>query len=181
MSYFSDKAWSSKGLKPIFHCDAKPFALDTFASPNAKDTNMLVSFSLGNTNFRVTQRKTPDASQWDIGCVGYHTPIPCIGHVYFMFFVLISFAFGTQRKSSFQWNMGFIFISGNAWAPCLDNNLNVQVHANFKVHRLGDTKKKCLFPVDRVGITGQIFSPPPKSFFFGDNPLVISYIRVKPV
>ena len=37
---------------PIFHCDAKPFALGTFASPNAKDstfaspnardTNMLV-------------------------------------------------------------------------------------------------------------------------------------------
>ena len=25
-------------LKPIFHCDAKPFALGTFASPNAKDT-----------------------------------------------------------------------------------------------------------------------------------------------
>ena len=23
------------GLKPIFHCDAKPFALGTFASPNA--------------------------------------------------------------------------------------------------------------------------------------------------
>ena len=48
-------------LKPIFHCDAKPFALGTgvrldpqrhiFASPNAKDTNMLVS----------ENAKTPDA------------------------------------------------------------------------------------------------------------------------
>ena len=25
-------------LKPIFQCDAKPFALGTFASPNAKDS-----------------------------------------------------------------------------------------------------------------------------------------------
>ena len=49
-----------KFLKPIFHCDAKPFALGTFASPNAKDstfalphaknTNMLVSLVLGDAN-----------------------------------------------------------------------------------------------------------------------------------
>ena len=48
-------------LKPIFHCDAKPFALGSFASPNAKDstfalpnaknTNMLVSLALGDANF----------------------------------------------------------------------------------------------------------------------------------
>ena len=31
-----------------------------------------------------------------------------IGHVHFMFFVLISFAFCSQRKPSFRWNMGFI-------------------------------------------------------------------------
>ena len=29
-----------------------------------------------------------------------------VGHVHFMFFVLISFALGTQRIPSFQWNMG---------------------------------------------------------------------------
>ena len=49
------------GLKPIFHQNTKSFALDTFASPNAKNstlalpnarnTNMLVSFALGDTNF----------------------------------------------------------------------------------------------------------------------------------
>ena len=43
-------------LKPIFHCDAKPLALGpgggldpqrhTFASPNAKYTNMLVYFGV---------------------------------------------------------------------------------------------------------------------------------------
>ena len=29
-----------------------------------------------------------------------------VGHVHFKFFVYISFAFGTQRESHFQWNMG---------------------------------------------------------------------------
>ena len=30
-----------------------------------------------------------------------------VGHVHFMFFVLISFALASQREPSFQWNMGF--------------------------------------------------------------------------
>ena len=49
-------------LKPIFHCDAKLLALGTFASanekkystfalPNAKNTNMLVSLALGDASF----------------------------------------------------------------------------------------------------------------------------------
>ena len=38
-------------FKPIFHCDAKLFALGTFALPNAKNTNMLVSLALGDANF----------------------------------------------------------------------------------------------------------------------------------
>ena len=48
-------------VKPIFHCDAKLLALGTFASanakdstfalPNAKNTNMLVSLALGDANF----------------------------------------------------------------------------------------------------------------------------------
>ena len=29
-----------------------------------------------------------------------------VGHVHFMFFVLISFALGSQREHSFQWNIG---------------------------------------------------------------------------
>ena len=33
-----------------------------------------------------------------------------VGHVHFKFFVLISFAFGSQRKPSFQWNMGCIML-----------------------------------------------------------------------
>ena len=98
------------GVKLIFHCDAKPFALGTGvgldALPNAKDTNMLVSFPLGDANFSYPPTQNLNASQWNIGCVGFQTQIFCVGHVHFMFFVLISFAFGGQRKPSFQWNLG---------------------------------------------------------------------------
>ena len=54
-------------LKPILHCDAKLLALgnfvlpnakdSTFAIPNARNTNMLVSLALGDANFsRFTRR-----------------------------------------------------------------------------------------------------------------------------
>ena len=33
-----------------------------------------------------------------------------VGDVHFMLFVLISFALGSQRKPSLQWNMGFSFV-----------------------------------------------------------------------
>ena len=49
---------------------------------------------------------TPDASQWKIGGVGPSGVGAGVGHVHFMFFVLISFTFCSQRKPSFQWNMG---------------------------------------------------------------------------
>ena len=62
--YHSTSTWEQRFniiLKPIFHQNAKSFALGTFASPNAKDssfvlpntrnTNMLVSFALGDANF----------------------------------------------------------------------------------------------------------------------------------
>ena len=61
----SHKSFLEIIFKPIFHCDAKSLALGTFASPNAKDalpyakdalpyarnTNMLVSFAIGDANF----------------------------------------------------------------------------------------------------------------------------------
>ena len=56
--------------------------------------------------FPLTQN--PNASQWNIGCVGSQLALGlCVGHVHFIFFVLISFALGSRRKRSFQWNMGF--------------------------------------------------------------------------
>ena len=76
-------------FKPIFHCDAKPFGLGTFASPNAKDTDMLVSFALGDANFS----QNSNASQWNIGCVGSQTPNFRVSHV---------FAFVSQRKPSYH-------------------------------------------------------------------------------
>ena len=51
--------------------------------------------------------QNPNASQWNIGCVGSLALGLCVGHVHFIFFVLISFALGSRRKRSFQWNMGF--------------------------------------------------------------------------
>ena len=60
-----------------------------------------------NLKFALPLTQNPNASQWNIGCVGYQTQISPVGHVHFMFFVSISFAFGSQRKPSIQWNMGF--------------------------------------------------------------------------
>ena len=62
-----------------------------------------------NANFKICLPPThnPNASQWNMGCVGSPTQNFCVGHVDFMLFVLISFALVTQREPSLQWNMGF--------------------------------------------------------------------------
>ena len=60
----------------------------------------------GNLKFAFYPTRNPNASQWNIGCVGSLALGLCIGHVHFIFFVLISFALGSRRKHSFQWNMG---------------------------------------------------------------------------
>ena len=68
---------------------------------------MLVSWSQRKAlNLCLPPTPNPDASQWNIGCVGSLALGLCVGHVHFIFFVLISFALGSQRKCSFQWNMG---------------------------------------------------------------------------
>ena len=120
-------------LKPIFHQNAKLLALGTFASPNARkrtfaspnarNTNMLVSLTLGDTNFwrwactfhflcvnffALGSKRKPHF-QWNIGCVGSLALGLCVGHVHFIFFVLISFAFCSRRKPVFRWNMGFSY------------------------------------------------------------------------
>ena len=60
-----------------------------------------------NLKFALSPTPTPDASQWNIGGVGPSGVGAGIGHVHFRLFVSISFALGSQRKRSFQWNMGF--------------------------------------------------------------------------
>ena len=57
--------------------------------------------------FAFPPTQNPNASQWNIGCVGSLALGLCVGHVHFIFFVLISFALGSRHKRSFQWNMGF--------------------------------------------------------------------------
>ena len=81
---------------------------------------MLVYFALGDANFlrrpctfhflcvdffALGSKRKPN-SQWNIGGVGCLALGLCVGHVHFIFFVLISFASGTQRKPVFLWNMG---------------------------------------------------------------------------
>ena len=60
----------------------------------------------------VSPMQNPNASEWNIGCVGSLALGLCVGHVHFIFFVLISFALGSRRKQSFQWNMGLRLIMG---------------------------------------------------------------------
>ena len=59
-----------------------------------------------NIKFAFPPTQNPNASQWNIGCVGSLALGLCVGHVHFIFFWLISFALGSRRKRSFQWNMG---------------------------------------------------------------------------
>ena len=56
--------------------------------------------------FAFPPTQNPNTTQWNIGCVGSLALGVCVGHVHFIFFVLISFALGSRRKRSFQWNMG---------------------------------------------------------------------------
>ena len=53
--------------------------------------------------FAFSPTQNPSASQWNIGLY--------VGHVHFIFFVLISFALGSRRKRSFQWDMGLTFFN----------------------------------------------------------------------
>ena len=59
-----------------------------------------------NIKFALPPIQNPNASQWNIGCVGSPTQNFGIGHVHLILFVLISFALVTQREHSLQWNMG---------------------------------------------------------------------------
>ena len=89
---------------------------NTFALPNAKNTNMLVSLALGDANFLrwpctfhflCVDFIRVGYFQWNIGDVGSPTQSFRVGHVHFMLFMSISFASGTQRQLVFQWNMGY--------------------------------------------------------------------------
>ena len=75
--------------------------------------------------FALPPRQNPNASQWNIGCVGSSTQNFRIGHVHFMLFVLISFALVTQREPSLQWNMDFCLSLLSARTYKISNMSNI--------------------------------------------------------
>ena len=94
-------------VQPIFHQNAKYLASGTFASgnaksstfalPDARNTNMLVSLALGDAcflrwpctfhflcvDFFALGSKRKPNSQWNIGGVGCLVLGLCVGHVHF--------------------------------------------------------------------------------------------------
>ena len=114
------KTAKKRRVKPIFHCDAKPFAFGSWRwlrPPMPQfcvgGTNMLVSKNskicvtpTQKVKFALPPTPTPNASRWNIDGVGSPTQNSRVGHVDFMLFGSISFALGSQREPSIQWNMG---------------------------------------------------------------------------
>ena len=114
-------------LKPIFHCDAKYLALGVGVGQCPQHQNVALGiptcwylgananpfcvlpdafYPTRNLKFAFYLTRNLNASQWDIDWVKSLALGLCVGHVHFIFFVLISFALGSRRKCSFQWNMG---------------------------------------------------------------------------
>ena len=113
-------------LKPIFHCNAKllpntKFRVGGIVQRESPTRNFALGiptcwyskmpkFALSpmqTLKFALPPTRNPNASQWNVGCVGSPGFGACIGLVHFMLFVSISFALGSQREHSFQSNMGF--------------------------------------------------------------------------
>ena len=99
------------------HQTLKPFALGPRVGLDPQRHNFAVGIPtcwyLKTLKFALPPTPTPNASQWNIGCVGspgVGSPGvgAHVGHVHFMLSVSISFTLGSQRKRGFHWNMGFI-------------------------------------------------------------------------
>ena len=103
----------TKSLKPIFHCNANPFALvyTPSASFSAGDTNMLLSKNPCGPN---TGPCRPNASQWNIVRVGY-------ARVGFALFILF-FCVGYPTRTWFSVEYGL-----NKRPP----KVCLQMHANL--------------------------------------------------
>ena len=104
-------------FKPIFHCDAKPLASgpcvglqpqrDDFALPIPTCWYLKMrKQSMPNLKFAAPNAR-PKCKSVEYRLCWVPNAKFSVGHFHFMFFVLISFAFGSQCKPSFQWNMGF--------------------------------------------------------------------------
>ena len=100
-------------VKPIFHCDAKFLALGVGVGQYPRHQ----SFALGiptcwylganaNPLICVLPDAKPKRKPVEYRLRWVPTQNSGVGHVHFIFFVLISFALGSQREPNFQWNMG---------------------------------------------------------------------------
>ena len=83
-------------FKPIFHCDTKYLA--SGVGPRQclgcwRYQHVGIFWRYLTLKFALAPTPNPDASQWNIGGVGSSAIGAGVGHVHFMFFVLISFAF----------------------------------------------------------------------------------------
>ena len=72
-------------LKPIFHCDAKIFALGPCIGRDPQCQNFALDIQtfwyLKTGKFMLPPTQTPKASQWNIGCVWDPTQNSRVGHV----------------------------------------------------------------------------------------------------
>ena len=86
---------------------------------------MLVSFALGDANFSrfyptrnlkvvFYPTQNPNASQWNIGCVGCQRKIFASGMYISCFLCRFHLRQAQQRKPVFRWNMGFTVV-GNVF------------------------------------------------------------------
>ena len=114
------------GLKPIFRCNANYLASGVSVGQCPQRQIFVLEIPTcwyilvlpptpipdANPKICITPTPTPDASQWNIGGVGPSGVGACVGHVHFMLFMSISFAWGNQRKLVFQWNVGLMVPPG---------------------------------------------------------------------
>ena len=122
-----------KDLKPIFHCEAKYLASGVGVGQCPRSQNFALEiptcwYILALPNAKICVPPTPNlkfglglfapnASQWNIVCVGFPGVGSRVGHVHFIFFVSISFALGSVFPV--EYGLEFIF------SPCifkLNNN-----------------------------------------------------------
>ena len=115
--------YNHPSLKPIFHSDAKFLALGVGVGQYPRRQNFALAIPtcwlLGaNSNplicvlpgakpkICVLPDVKPKRKPVEYRLHWVQTQNSGVGHVHFMIFVLILFAFGSQFEPSFQWNMG---------------------------------------------------------------------------
>ena len=96
-SHLGGQLTMPQNLKPIFHCDTKPVGPGVGLYPQCHNFALEIPtywylkmrkfafFPTPNLKFVLPPERNPNASQWNIRCVGYQTQISHVGHVHFMF------------------------------------------------------------------------------------------------